>query len=404
MAAGPVCRLPPDGHLSGAPGIDGNGAGGVSQGREPTVLRRSALTALLATTVLAACEDGPGAPREPFFVAIQVTRQYAPEYLLLAQGPIVECGVDLEAVVRGRSSVRWEGATIRWFAGITRTTVLDSLRIPGWQARAAWTAETLSAARNETTSWDISARAPFDAEMSFRYRVVGSDSVGSATTRFSCGPVPPAGGVAPPRVRVTGITTQPELEPGDLLTVTYDVESDFGLWTSHVSAADAFTLTRSFAHELAVSATRTAAFEVPPGGVLGQPLRVRVRAVDAALQETVVDVPTTMVIVDRRPPVIVSHGPVTGDYLVGQTFSISARATDNNQLAWLVYEFGAPVSRLDSVRVAADVQASDWNIPLVVQPGWVGTPTFRFFVRDAAGNASAPVEAPAGGLRFLAAP
>lgn len=343
-------------------------------------------------------------PRQPLLVSIQVTRQYAPQYLLSAQGPVVQCGVDLEAVVLGRESVRWEGAIIRWYTGVTRSSVIDSLRIPGWQARAAWTAETLSAARNETTSWDISARAPFDAEMSFRYRVIGSDSLGTATTRFSCGPVPPVGGVAPPRVRVTGITTLPELEPGSVLEVSYEVESDFGLWTSHVSAADAFTLTRSFAHELATGATRTVELVVPPGGVLGQPLRLLVRAVDAALQETVVEVPTTMAIVDRRPPVIVSHGPVTGDYQVGQTFSIAARATDNNQLAWLVYEFGAPVSRLDSVRVAADVQASDWNIPLVVQPGWVGTPTFRFFVRDAAGNASAPVEAPAGGLRFLAAP
>lgn len=323
---------------------------------------------------------------------------------ILPEGPIIQCGVDLEAVVTGRGRVRFEGATFRWYAGIDRTTILDSLRIPGWQARSAWTADTLTADRIETTSWDVSARAPFDAEILFHYRVLETDARGTASTRITCGPVMPPAGAAAPQVTITEVTTRPELEPGDTVRLSFLARSDFGLWSSDVTASEAFDLRRVFPNALVGQATHTAAFVVPPGGVLGVPLRFTVRAVDAALQETVVPVTTTMRIVDRRPPEIVSHGPVSGDYLVGQPFTISARATDNNQLAWLIYEFGAPVSRTDSVRVAADVPTSDWNIPLIVQPSWVGTPTFRFFVRDAAGNTSPAIESPPGSLRFLPAP
>ncbi len=348
--------------------------------------------------------DAPTEPLGPLSISIRVVNQFPPQIALLAEGPIIQCGVDLEATVDGPGRARFEGATFRWYAGVDRVTILDSLRIPGWQARAAWTSDTLSAERAETTSWDISARAPFDAEIRFHYRDVGTNATGTATTRITCGPSLPAGGAPAPTVTITEVTSRAELEPGDTVRISYLMRSDFGLWTSEVTAESAFVAQRSFAELMVPLALREAVFEVPKGANLDVPLTLVVRALDPALQATVVRVPTTMRIQDRQPPVIVSHGAISGDFLVGQQFPIIVRATDNNQLAWLIYEFGAPVNLRDSIRVAADVPASDWNVPFVIQPSWVGTPTVSFFVRDAAGNASVPIQSLPGELRFLAAP
>jgi hypothetical protein len=365
--------------------------------------------ALMALGVLAGAmgcgrRDAPTEPLPPLSLSIRVVNQFPPEIAVLAEGPIIQCGVDLEATVDGPGRARFEGATFRWYAGVDRGSVLDSLRVPGWQARAAWTADTLSAARVETTSWDISARAPFDAEIRFHYRDVGTNATGTASTRFTCGPTLPAGGTPAPTIAVLEVTTRPELEPGDTVRVTYVAQSSFGLWTTEANTESAFALRRHFAELMGPVALRDALFEVPRGATLGVPLAIVVQAADLALQTTTTRVETTMRVVDRRPPVIVSHGPLSGDFTVGQLFPITVRATDNNQLGWLVYEFGAPVHLVDSVRVAADVPTSDWNVPLLVRPTWVGTPSLTVFVRDAAGNASFPLQSPTGGLRFLAAP
>lgn len=363
------------------------------------------VTALITLATLVACGDSstPPEPR-PFELALAVKQLHPAVTFELQDGPAIQCGVDITAVATGTGEATWEGATFYWFAGATRVQPIDSMRVGGSAVRASWKKGTIVGddAASEA-AWDFSGRAPFEAEMHFRYRVSGEPVSRSSSLRFTCGPGIPAGGAELPEIAVTSVTggESGEVEPGAKLVVGYAAASAFGLWITGAVVEEAFAFQAGFADRMAPTAVHEIEVIVPPGGALNSLIDLDVYALDGMLQATRVRIPTEIRLVDRTPPAIVSTSPVAAQYSVGQQITIAASATDNNALAWLIYEFGAPVNVIDSVRAAATVPATSWSIPLTVRPEWVGTTTLTVYVRDAAGLASAPVVLPAGGITVV---
>lgn len=353
--------------------------------------------------VALACSE-PTVPPAPFALTVGVAQVYAAQNFDLPDGPAISCGVDFEATVTGRGTAIWQGATFYWFAGGDRSVAIDSLRVGPITTRSSWSADSISAADSKLSAWTFSGRAPFDAEAHFRYAVVGETGVRTSGVRFSCGPKLPLGGIAAPAVSADPPSVVGDVEPGDTIRVTYRATSAFGLWTTGLVLDEAWESVFSFADHMSLDVTRTVDVVVPLGARLGVPFTIKAFAQDGGLQATVLAAPGTMQIVDLRAPVITETGAVAAQYFVGDVINLAVEAEDNNQLGWLVYSLGAPANVIDSVRSAADVPMARWSVPLVVQPGWVGMPTFTVFVRDIAGQASEVVDLAPGGLTILPTP
>jgi hypothetical protein len=317
---------------------------------------------------------------------------------------VLECGVDIGAVATGDGIARWDGATFYWYAGKSRDEPIDSLRISGAEVRRSFARDSISAAREETSAWDLSGRAPFDAELRFRFVVKGESVARSAAVRFTCGPSLPQGGAIAPALIVESVSPGGDMEPGDTVRVSYSASSTFGLWVTGVAVADAFLFNLGFAEGLEPAATNTVELEIPWDATLGAFLDMNVYALDGMLQVTSQMVGGDIRIVDVTKPRVASATGVAAQYAVGQAMDFEVRATDNGRVAWIIYELGAPVNLRDSVPTVAPVPAASRNIHLTVQPHWVGTPTLSLFARDAAGLLSDALVVPAGGITFVPAP
>lgn len=324
----------------------------------------------------------------------------------LPDGPAIACGVDITATAVGTGEASWEGATFYWFAGITRVNPIDSMRVSGNSVRASWERPTISGdgvARE--AAWDFAGRAPFAAEMHFRYRLAGEPAARSSSVRFTCGPDVPTGGAERPQIAITEVIggESGEVEPGDSVTVGFAASSVFGLWITGAVVEEAFQFQLGYAERMAATAAHQILVVVPTGGTLGATIDLDAYAVDGMLQVTRARIPTELRLVDHTPPTVVSAAPVAAQYAVGERLNITVAGKDNNELRWLIYEFGAPLSLVDSVRAAADVPATTWNIPLTVRPEWIGPTTLSVRLRDAAGLASEPLTLTPGGVTFVPA-
>jgi hypothetical protein len=374
--------------------------------RRPALLlvrRRARFLAVGALAVLSCSESTAPPTPEPFAVALHVAKIYDPELFVLPDGPVMACGVDIDAVATGDGIARWEGATFYWFAGPSRSTAIDSLRISGNEVRRSFERDSISAVRNERSEWDISGRAPFDILMRFRFLVKGETTARTAEVRFTCGPAVPAGTVLAPTMSITSMTPGGEMEPGDTVRVSYSASSAFGLWITGVAVEDAFLFNHGFAEGLLPDAMNTVEVPIPWHSTLGASLDLTVYAIDGMLQVTQQVVGADIQIVDHTPPRITSSSSPAAQYAVGQQFNVDVQAADNHQLQWIVWELGAPVGIKDSTLALAHVPITSWRLPFTVQPSWVGTTTLRLYVRDAAGHLSDVVTVPSGGITFVPA-
>ncbi len=359
---------------------------------------------IIAVLAAAAACSEPSAPPSPFALTLGIAQVYAAQTFDLDDGPAISCGVDFEAAVSGSGTAVWQGAMFYWFAGGDRSVAIDSLRVGPLTTRASWTADSISAEDPKLSAWTFSGRAPFDAEAHFRYAVVGEPDVRTSGVRFSCGPKLPVGGIAAPTVTVDPLSVTDQVEPGDTIYVTYSAASPFGLWTTGLILDEAWETVLRFSDHLAVEASRTVEVVVPRGALLDVPFSIKAFAEDGGLQATILPVPGTLRIVDLHAPVITETTSLEAQYAVGDVFEVGVAATDNNQLGWLIYMLGPPANVVDSVRSAADVPEARWTVPLVAQPGWVGSLTLTAFVRDMAGHPSAAVDLAPNGLTILATP
>lgn len=360
-------------------------------------------TALASLALFACSEPTSPPPPDPFDISLRIDELHPAATFVLPDGPVMECGVDIGAIATGDGVARWEGATFYWFAGTNRASAIDSVRVGGGTVRASFSRDSISSAQPERAGWNFSGRAPFELESHFRFLVKGESALRTAIVRFTCGPALPTGAIPAPLVTIDEIVGGGDVEVGDTIRVTFTASSAFGLWISGAEVIESFPFHAGFAESMEPTATHSVEVEVPWHATIGAPLDLQVYAIDGLLQQTVLEVGQSIRVVDLTPPTITATGPVAAQLAVGQRFHIRVDAADNSQLNWLVYEFGGSVMLRDSVFAPAPVPTTTWNVPLTVQPGWVGNATLTLFVRDAAGLVSETVTLPAGGITFVPA-
>lgn len=358
-------------------------------------------TLTLAGTL--ACSEPTAPAPDPFEVAVRVVTLDPAQTFVFPDGPVLACGVDFGAVATGDGIARWEGATFYWYAGTDRSAPIDSVRVSGSTVRASFSRDSISSAQEEIAGWNFSGRAPFELESRFRFLVKGESALRSASVRFTCGPGLPPGGATAPVLTVDAISADGDVEVGDTISVTFTATSAFGLWVAGAEILQNFPYHLGFAEGLNPTATHTVEIEVPWHATIGAPIDLQLYATDGILQRTLVDVGQGIRVVDVTPPVIAGTGPIASSLAIGQQFHIRVDGVDNSQLTWLVYEFAGSLVLRDSVAAPSQGPLTTWNIPLVVQPGWVGSATLHIYLRDVAGLVSGTVELPAGGLTFVPA-
>lgn len=354
---------------------------------------------LLAVTLLAGCGESTG-PSDALVISLDAVASAAVMHES-PDGPSVDCSVRLAAQASGRGTAVWQDATIRWFAGLDRETVLDTQVIAAAEVRQTW-GDSIAAGSRATAQWSLRASVPFEAELDLRYLTAGAAHPGSATARFKCGLTPPEGGAAPPSITSWSVApAEGEVALGDTITVTYAAASTYGLWSTAVRVSGAFDAQQVFSERMATATTRTARFVVPRGYRPGMPLDVRIEALDPMLQHDGELAGTGLAVVDRSPPVISSATPAAGQYPVGDTLRLSIATAEDNALEWMVYELGAPANVRDSVHVSTRTRYDHiWEVSLPVRESWVGAPDLTVYLRDAGGNVSAPARWPAESIRF----
>jgi len=355
----------------------------------PHVLLRVGAAFLVAAAV-AACSDttGPG-------FAITLDGRVSNQTFTEESGrPVIRCEVELEAVATGDGHATWQSGVFRWYMGVDRTAPIDSQIVSKDEVHTTWGSSVIGAGRARS-KWQFWADAPFEVEIALRYTVDGAARTDTATKRLACGAVPPAAGVARPTVTDVRITPATgDLEPGDTVTVTYTAASTIGLWTTTVVISGPFDARQSFSEQQLKSRVRTVTIPVPPGARHGAALTVAVIAEDAASQYGAERVNLPVTFVDRTAPVLTSvmiaHENLNSwsQFAVGDFMRLWAAATDDNGLAWFVYEIGAPANVRDSIAIPGGLLSANPLASVKTKAEWIGSPIVSAYVRDLAGNVS----------------
>lgn len=355
-----------------------------------------ALAGLIAIAILgiAACT----APTEPsgFRVALSTSMPDAPQVIDSPNGPIIECLVGFVAQASGAGAATWQGAMFRYYTGIDRSAPTDSQRVDNSSWFPIWSADTITAARSDTSWWTFSAGTPFEIEGEFEY-VTPRGTAKSASRRVACGPKAATSSAAP-TVRLLSITaTDDTVETGDTLVIEYSATGAAGVWESGVAFEGAFSGQRGYSDGYRTSFTRSARYVVPPGVRSGVPVAVAVYARDVAGR--VADTSTVaMTIYDHQRPTVV---PVFRPQQLtsGQVVSVEVTAQDNSDLRWLHWEFGTPAARRDSIEISGT--SAEATIEIAVRPEWSGLDMpLRVWAADSTGNLGSIVESAPTDFRF----
>lgn len=363
-------------------------------------VRRSFVVGLLALIVGAACGD-PTAPPEPLVVTLAGSTILGPVVSADEDGsPSIRCGFRWIATATGPGKADWQGLTLRFYAGADRSAPLDSTVFTEEDIAGAWSLDSISRSRPDTTQWNFTGGVPFEVEVSFAYFQRNAIAPSFATGRGACGPTTVAAS-APPTTHLVDVrTSDAELNVGDTVFVTYGAASATGLWRSGVAISGAFDLTKWQADTLRTDAQHTTAFVVPPLARLDLPLSVLLLADDIALQRSTALHSTAIRVVDRTPPL--AGGYATGGRMAtGTLFSFNISASDENAVRTLVWELDGEMSARDSITLLQPATSVLREIALTARPEWAGKRA-RLRVRsyDDAGQRSAEWVSADGIFRF----
>ena len=359
---------------------------------------RRALPLLLVFA--AACGDSTG-PKPSIEVAVEVRSKLGPYIGTDEAGATqVRCEVWLRATAEGGGRADWSHATWYWYAGRDRAEPLDSARIPAATVRESWGKSGMAASDTLEAGWEFWAGIPFGLAIEYHYRPEGAAESKTTRVAFECGPeVPPD--AEPPAITSLVVAPTTEIEASGTLAVTYAAHSDLGLWRTDVDLSGPCELHREFtAENLQKDVSRTMNLELPGSCRLGEPITVRVSAVDAAMVVAARTEATGTVIVDNTPPRIgpwffvpsmTSMGAtdLEGDLFVGDSVRVDWHAWDNYRLDALVWE-ALPYGHQETVTL--DAQAAGEPTWIRIRPEWVGSELhLRLQARDHGGRTSAVV-------------
>lgn len=362
------------------------------------ILRNAASVALLLA--FAACKDGTGPDAKDTSEAQVLITAVASEHAWVTEGgeELLQCSVNLSATATGRAAATavWGGAVFRWHAG-PNGAVADSVVMSADEVRESWGGINLTVGQRLESGWYFRAGVPFGISADYHYGADATRIDRKASWRVNCGPQLPPEGAPAPTLTASLTTPRSDVGPGDVLEITYTASSPVGLLETVVEISGAHDTQIRQRERLATSTTRTARFTVPAMVLLGQPLRVRVHAVDAALQTSTQELPATSPVVDRTPPQVTNIGMVHGQhtiagylpgpYPVGDTLYVTVGAADTYGLSTVGAELVGPGGTVrDSITVSAR-NTVEHRFVLPIPAQWVGARgQVRVFARDTHGN------------------
>lgn len=342
--------------------------------------------ALIATT---AC-DSPTEPPEPLDVAVRVVPHPALHVALSEGIPTLSCEVAFEARAEGKGIADWRSVGVRYYAGVDRADAIDSVEFAPSDG-PFFSRSVLTAGLPDTTRWRFQADIPFAVEMSFRYRIRREASDREVRQRVDCGPVVPPGAAAPAVEIVEVRGSDPVLEAGDTLLVSYRVQAGAPLWRSHITVTGAFESEVEIYEEMAWQRERLARIVVPRHSALGVPLTIHATTADVGFRTDEIDTTSALTVVDTKPPIVTGAGAGGHQLPVGWIHQLGVSASDDNDLAWLIWELDAPIVARDSVPVGVDSLVHSGMLPMRISPEWAGLSSgVTVWARDGAGNLSAP--------------
>jgi hypothetical protein len=330
---------------------------------------RRVVGALTVASALA-CGD-PTGPPEPFEVTLTTGHYFGPVYEDVAGQPRVRCGFRVIANATGPGRADWKGGVFRYFIGPDRTVPIDSSVVSEADLAGAWSLDSISRARPDTSFWQFEAGLTFEVELAFQYQRRNQASAEMAAARYVCGAKPTAGAAAPTLTLVDVRTSDPDLEVGDTVSVTYDVTGVDPLWRSGVVFSGPFEAERYVADSLATSSRRTVRVVVPPRSRLHLPLQVLLIADDIGLRRRTALTTTTIRVVDRAPPTAGGYSP-GGRFATSGNVSFVVYGVDNNGIRSLVWELDGEVAARDSIILPSVDNVPRRDIVLAVRPEWAG--------------------------------
>lgn len=290
--------------------------------------RARALGLALLGLVLAGCRDA-AAPDAALDVRVDAALEGAPAVVFAPDGtPFLQCGVRMTAQAAGVHRGQWSGGTVRWYAGLDRSTPFDTLALNADDLRNAW--ETASGALSPEIAGgttihallNLAAIVPFEAEIALRYRELDASAERTVSMRVACGPLVPAD-AAPPAITFLVASSSPTpLATGDTLAVTFTARSAASVWRSFVELTGPCQMVAQVVEPLLTSVTRRVAFSIPAGCSAGVPFTVRVGMEDGAGRGITRELVTTQQALGAGPSMAVEAVP--GSPLAAST--VGARA------------------------------------------------------------------------------
>lgn len=348
--------------------------------------RRHTLFVLASSAGLACTE--PTAPPEPLVVTLTSRTFYGPILGVEGEYPTIGCGFRIEVGTTGRGHPVWHSAVLRFFAGAERGQPLDSIVVSRAELDAIWPIDTLTLLRPNLSEWELQASVPFEAEFAFGYTPRGESEATFVDTRAACGPVPSASAGAPTTSLVDVRTSDPDLNVGDTVFVTYDAASASGLWRSGVSLSGPFERTEWRPDTLLSASRHTVAFVVPVLSRLDLPLSVLLIADDIAFRRTTSLHATPIRVFDRVRPVVGGYA-APADAPTGTSIRFSVSASDDNAVRAIVWELDGGVAARDSIVLATPVTFLNREFTVQVPAAWAGTQArLRVRAYDDAGQVS----------------
>ena len=355
--------------------------------------------AIVALTGVA-CSDATG-PGASLTVTVSVDQVYGPFTGTVQDSiPTLGCKADVRAIAHGTGKATWLDASVRWFGGIGKATLIDSAVVSAANIESAWGKPWIAVGDSERSTWTLSAGMPFKSVIQYHYQSA-EGAQGTAEVTVDCGPTAPTGSPPPSITQLLMHTSSDDLEPGDTLGITYTASGAAGLWETIVRLSGPCQAQRIIPDSLHNNMTRTVLIPVPHDCQLGVPITATVIVVGVGLQSATRSVTTSSALVDRTPPRInpgffpPAGGPevlqLTGDYFTGDSIRLQAGATDNHALHALIWEF-LPSGVKDSLILTG---ASDDSIRAIPIPNGVTGPIqLRLYARDAVGLTSDTIIAP----------
>jgi hypothetical protein len=342
------------------------------------------------------CRDAAAPP--PLGVRIDIDSTHVGVFYGEHGVPFVGCTFALKATANGIGRARWTGAQAELFQGVDRTQTAETFTLDSASTAAAWAADTLATAQVEHSLWYARGPLPFEMTVTFGFAPVGGQPA-EASTRVRCGDIPPSNPIGPSLDHLELQPHNDSWQPGQTIHGQYHVSSSQPLWLSDLLVTGGVSSEALTAQYPQRSIDATFDVPIPSDAVLGDPVVVTVYAVNEFGQEVEQSIATNPV-ADKQAPILrirpwdpyqrecgaVSATVPGGTFFTGQELSFCLSASDNGQLAHLVWEV-SPAGTRDSMPVTRLVRGNLYSTAVIL-PNWVGTQAVRLFVRDQAGNTS----------------